>query len=155
MQRERPTNRSARGWEKILATAREGFEAHLSALTSVEQVLQFGDRCLKDPDLKEPFRHFTIEDSHAAAVPWAVQVSSLHPEQECERSLTAASAFASAPDSAVFEQVSSPVVACLDLDPEPNRDVFSEPLRPTTGEIDLLSDCEKDGTTTSGRSSGR
>ena len=124
VQRERPTNRSAEGWQKILATAREGFEAHLSSLDSVQQVFAFGEKCLKDRDLKEAFRHFALEDSHGAAVAWEEQVRSLHPEQECERSLAAAGASVRSSDPCVFRQSFTQTAACLDLDPEPNQVAF-------------------------------
>lgn len=152
VQREKPSNRSAESWQKILATAREGFEAHLSTLNSVQQVLAFGERCLKDTDLKEAFRHFALEDSHRAAIAWETQVRSLHPEQECERSLEAASTSVRS-DPCVFRQSFAHTAACLDLDPEPNQVVFSS-LRPLEGAsaIDLLSDCESDVSVTVRRS---
>ena len=153
VQRERPSNRSSEGWQKILATAREGFEAHLATLTSVQQVFSFGERCLKDTDLKEAFRHFALEDSHSAATSWDVQVRSLRPEQECERSLAAAGASVRSSAPCVFRQRFSQTAACLDLDPEPNQVVFSS-LRPLEGAsaIDLLSDCESDVSVTVRRS---
>ena len=154
MQRERPFNRSAEGWEKILSTAQEGFEAHLSTLDSVPKVFAFGERCLKDTDLKEAFRYFALEDSHSAAIAWEEQVRSLHPEQECERSLSAAGADVRSPDPFVFRQCFTQTAACLDLDPEPNQAVFSSSLRPLEGAsaIDLLSDCESDVSVTVRRS---
>ena len=152
VQREKPSNRSAESWQKILATAREGFEAHFSTLNSVQQVLAFGERCLKDTDLKEAFRHFALEDSHRAAIAWETQVRSLHPEQECESSLEAASTSVRS-DPCVFRQSFAHTAACLDLDPEPSQVVFSS-LRPLEGAsaIDLLSDCESDVSVTVRRS---
>ena len=147
MQREWPTNRTAEGWNRILATSRQGFEAHLASLTTVQQVFQFGERCLKDPAVKEPFRHFAFEDAFEAAVPWSVQVSSLHPEQECERSLAAAADLV----RVLFKQSLKRSAECLDLDPEPVDSSFAE-LRPAEGVIDL---CVSDGASATGSSSGR
>ena len=147
MTREQPAFRTAEGWNRILATARKGFEAHLASLTTVQQVFQFGERCLKDPSVKEPFCHFAFEDAFEAATPWSVQESSVHPEQECERSLAAAAER----DRAVFRQSLKRPVECLDLDPEPTDSSFAD-LRPAEGVIDL---CASDGASATGDSACR
>ena len=124
MTREQPAFRTAEGWNRILATAREGFEAHLASLTTVQQVFQFGERCLKDPSVKEPFRHLAFEDAFEAAIPWSVQESSVRPEQECERSLAAATDLG----RVVFRQTLKRPAECLDLDPEPRLSCLLDPV---------------------------
>ena len=145
MTREQPAFRTAEGWNRILATAREGFKAHLASLTTVQQVFQFGERCLKDPSVKEPFRHFAFEDAFEAAIPWSVQESGVHPEQECERSLAAATDLG----RVVFRQSLKRPAECLDLDPEPTDSSFAE-LRPAEGVIDL---CESNDASATGECS--
>ena len=62
LQRERPTGRSAEGWQNILSTAQRTLEAHLATLDTPAHVWDFAHRCLKDSLLKDAFRFFAVED---------------------------------------------------------------------------------------------
>ena len=127
-ERPRPSGRSGTSWDKILSTYRVSFENHLESLTTVEQVLQFGEKCLRKNYLKEAFRDFGLEDVWSTATPEHVKLAVVHPVAECERDI----AFQ---DRAVgvFEQHLIPGSAEVDL----NCSSFSCTLRKAEEPIDL------------------
>ena len=166
LERPKPANRRDHSWAKNLEVVREACEHRLKSLNTVDEVLQFGSRCIKNTSLREAFIWHGCEAVWEAAVPWHLQESAVQPAAEhpnFER------------DIALFEQSLSEerptkFQRCLRLadDPfelEPNPESVSEPsakrrsfegrLCPAEEPIDLTSESEAEHHGGTGASAAR
>ena len=80
----KPENRRQASWEKQLSVVEEAFELRLEKFSTVEEVLAFGGKCLKNENLRESFTWFGFEAAEEQSLSWAAQVAFVHLQQERE-----------------------------------------------------------------------
>ena len=78
----KPENRRQASWEKQLSVVEEAFELRLEKFSTVEEVLAFGGKCLKNENLRESFTWFGFEAAEEQSLSWAAQVAFVHLQQE-------------------------------------------------------------------------
>ena len=80
---EAPENRTEKGWQNILESARLSLEPKLDKLDRIEDVFALAEKCLsKNQSILEDFRFIATENVCREAVEWSAQVNFVHAAEE-------------------------------------------------------------------------
>ncbi|CAE7566403.1 unnamed protein product, partial [Symbiodinium natans] len=129
--RPKPENRTQKGWQNILESARLSLEPKLDRLSRIEDVFALAEKCLnKNQSILEDFRFIATDNVFCEAVEWSAQENFVHATEEgktFERDLEILSRLDEGKNSrsGVFEQSLEPQSEPLDLietsEPTPKR----------------------------------
>ena len=145
--RPKPENRTQKGWQNILESARLSLEPKLDRLSRIEDVFALAEKCLnKNPSILEDFRFIATENVCREAVEWSAQENFVHATEEgktFERDLEILSRLDQGKNTGanVFEQSLEPQSEPLDLtetsEPPPKRLKFEVALKQSEGSVEL------------------
>ena len=145
--RPKPENRTQKGWQNILESARLSLEPKLDRLSRIEDVFALAEKCLnKNPSILEDFRFIATENVCREAVEWSAQENFVYATEEgktFERDLEILSRSdqGKSSGSGVFEQSLEPRSEPLDLtetgEPTPKRLKFEVALKQSEGSVEL------------------
>ena len=122
--RPKPENRTQKGWQNVLESARLSLEPKLDKLHRVEDVFALAEKCLnKNQSILEDFRFIATDNVHNEALEWSTQVSFVHASEEGK----------------TFER-DLEISSRLDKGESNRSSVFGHSLRHSEATVDLLSD---------------